>query len=153
MKKTILLAEDSQDDVILTQRAFQKINILNELIVVRDGEEALDFLFAKGKYKDRDTLEMPELILLDLKMPKIDGLEVLKKIRENPLTKHLPVVILTTSQEETDMIKSYCYGVNSYIVKPVDFNQFVEVVRQLGLYWLVLNKRPKSCSCVEKNVE
>ncbi|MCF2143276.1 MAG: response regulator [Candidatus Heimdallarchaeota archaeon] len=149
MRKLILLAEDNQDDIILTQRAFNKSNILNELIVVHDGEEALDFLFGKGKYEDRDTKKLPELVLLDLKMPKIDGLEVLKKMREHPLTKHIPVVILTTSQEESDMIKSYCYGANSYIIKPVDFNQFVNAVKQLGLYWLVLNKRPKIESCLE----
>jgi CheY-like chemotaxis protein len=147
MKKMILLAEDNPDDIILTKRAFKKSNILNELIVVNDGQEALDFLFCKGKYKDRDQKNSPELILLDLKMPKIDGLEVLKNIRENNQTKHLPVVILTTSKEEKDMIDSYCLGANSYIIKPVDFNQFVDAVKQLGLYWLVLNQRPKITKC------
>ncbi|NHK32041.1 MAG: response regulator [Asgard group archaeon] len=147
MKKIILLAEDNPDDVLLTKRAFKKSNILNELIVVNDGKEALDFLYCRGKYKDRDSKATPELILLDLKMPKIDGLEVLKNIRENNQTKHLPVVILTTSKEEKDMIDSYCLGANSYIVKPVDFNQFVEAVKQLGLYWLVLNQRPKMSKC------
>jgi CheY-like chemotaxis protein len=144
MKKTILLAEDNPDDVLLTQRAFKKSNILNDLIIVTDGQEALNYLFCEGKYKQRNPNEVPELILLDLKMPKIDGLEVLKQIRKNKKTKHLPVVILTTSKEEKDMIASYCLGANSYITKPVDFDQFVDAVKQLGLYWLVLNQRPKS---------
>ena len=143
MKKIILLAEDNPDDVILTQRAFKKSNLLNELIIVKDGEEALDYLFAKGKYKDRDKNVMPELILLDLKMPKLDGLQVLKRIREDKRIKHLPVVILTTSKEENDIVNSYCLGANSYITKPVDFDQFTEAVKQLGLYWLVLNQTAK----------
>ena len=142
-KKVILLAEDNPDDVLLTQRAFQKSNILNELIVVNDGQEALDYLYCEGKYKDRDPNFMPELILLDLKMPKLDGLQVLKSLRENPRTKHLPVVVLTTSKEENDVVTSYCLGANSYIVKPVDFDQFIEAVKQLGLYWLVLNESAK----------
>ena len=146
VKKTILLAEDNTDDVLLTERAFKKSNILNELIIVRDGAEALDFLFAEGKYKNRDINIMPELILLDLKMPKLDGLQVLQRIREDDRTKHLPVVILTTSKEEKDIADSYCLGANSYITKPVDFDQFIEAVNQLGLYWLVLNQPPnKSC--------
>lgn len=147
MKKLILLAEDNPDDVLLTKRAFKKSNVLNELVVVNDGQEALDFLLCNGKYKDRDLKNIPELILLDLKMPKIDGLEVLKRIRENIYTKHLPVVILTTSKEEMDMKKSYCLGANSYIIKPVDFDQFVEAVKQLVLYWLVLNQRPNITKC------
>ncbi len=147
MRKLILLAEDNPDDVLLTQRAFKKSNILNELVVVNDGQEALDYLFGKGKYKERDISIMPEIILLDLKMPKLDGLETLKKIRKSLKTKHLPVIILTTSKEEKDIVKSYCLGANSYINKPVDFDQFVEAVNQLGLYWLVLNQQPKStCS-------
>ena len=147
LKKIILLAEDNPDDVLLTERAFKKSNILNELIIVRDGVEALDYLFAEGKYKDRDPNTMPELILLDLKMPKLDGLQVLKRIREDERTKQLPVVILTTSKEEKDIVNSYCLGANSYITKPVDFDQFIEAVNQLGLYWLVLNQAPnKSCS-------
>ncbi|MHA1125252.1 MAG: response regulator [Candidatus Heimdallarchaeota archaeon] len=147
MKKTILLAEDNPDDVLLTERAFKKSNILNELIIVRDGVEALNYLFAEGKYKERDSSIMPELILLDLKMPKLDGLQVLKRIREDERTKQLPVVILTTSKEEKDIVNSYCLGANSYITKPVDFDQFIEAVNQLGLYWLVLNQAPnKSCS-------
>ena len=143
MKKIILLAEDNPDDVILTQRAFKKSNLLNEIVVVKDGQEALDYLFAKGKHKDRDKNVMPELILLDLKMPKLDGLQVLKQIRENPRTKQLPIVILTTSKEENDIVESYCLGANSFITKPVDFEQFVEAVKQLGLYWLVLNQSTK----------
>ena len=147
MRKLILLAEDNPDDVLLTQRAFKKSNIANEIIVVKDGQEALDYLFAEGKYEGRDTSIMPEVILLDIKMPKMDGLEVLKIIREDLRTKHLPVVILTTSKEENDIVKSYCLGANSYIIKPMDFDQFVEAVRQLGLYWLVLNQKPKTkCS-------
>jgi len=149
MRKLILLAEDNPDDILLTQKAFQKSNILNELIVVKNGKEALDFLFCEGQFKDRDCKHMPELILLDLKMPKIDGLEVLKQIRDNKRTKHLPVVILTTSKEENDMIASYCLGANSYITKPVDFNQFVTAVEQLGLYWLVLNQKPQIEGCQE----
>ena len=147
MRKMIQLAEDNPDDVLLTQRAFKKSNTANELIVVNDGQETLDYLFAEGKYKDRDTSIMPEVILLDLKMPKMDGLEVLKRIRDDIRTKHLPVVVLTTSKEENDIVQSYCFGANSYITKPVDFDQFVESVKQLGLYWLVLNQKPKTqCS-------
>ncbi len=149
MRKLILLAEDNPDDVLLTQRAFKKSNIANELIVVRDGQEVLDYLFAEGKFKGRDISIMPEIILLDLKMPKLDGLEVLKRIREDIRTKHLPVVILTTSKEENDIVNSYCLGANSYITKPVDFDQFVEAIRQLGLYWLVLNQKPRSRCCEE----
>ncbi len=147
MRKLILLAEDNLDDILLSQRAFKKSNVANELIVVKDGQECLDYLFAEGKYKDRDISIIPEVILLDLKMPKMDGLEVLKRIREDVRTKHLPVVILTTSKEEKDIVQSYCLGANSYITKPVDFDQFVESVKQLSLYWLVLNQKPKTqCS-------
>lgn len=147
MRKLILLAEDNLDDILLSQRAFKKSNVANELIVVKDGQECLDYLFAEGKYKDRDISIIPEVILLDLKMPKMDGLEVLKRIREDVRTKHLPVVILTTSKEEKDIVQSYCLGANSYITKPVDFDQFVESVKQLSLYWLVLNQKPKAqCS-------
>jgi len=147
LRKIILLAEDNPDDILLTQRAFEKSNILNELIVVKDGEEALDYLLCKGKYKDRNKNNMPELILLDLKMPKLDGLQVLEKIRGNKTLKQLPVVILTTSKEESDIVRSYCLGANSYITKPVDFDQFIEAVKQLGLYWLVLNQSSKkTCS-------
>ena len=145
--KLILLAEDNPDDVLLTQRAFKKSNVVNELVVVKDGQNVLDYLFAEGKFAGRDKSIMPEVILLDLKMPRMDGLEVLRRIREDIRTKHLPVVILTTSKEENDIVQSYCLGANSYITKPVDFDQFVDAVKQLGLYWLVLNQKPKNrCS-------
>ncbi|MEJ2180044.1 MAG: response regulator [Gammaproteobacteria bacterium] len=142
--KTILLVEDNPDDVTLTLRALKKNNLLNEVIVARDGVEALDFLFCEGNYANRAPEHLPELILLDLKLPKVDGLEVLKRIRANGRTKLLPVVILTSSNEQSDIISGYELGVNSYIRKPVDFEQFIEAVRQLGLYWLVLNQAPQS---------
>jgi CheY-like chemotaxis protein len=140
--KVILLAEDNPDDVKLTQRALKKSNILNEVVVAQDGVEALDYLFGTGKYAGRDTRVVPQLILLDLKMPKMDGLEVLQRLRDDGRTKLLPVVVLTTSSEDKDRIESYKLGANSYIRKPVDFDQFVDAVRQLGLYWLVLNEAP-----------
>lgn len=140
--KMILLVEDNPDDEALTIRALKKNNIGNSLVIVRDGAEALDFLFCKGAFADRDPREQPQLILLDLKLPKVDGLEVLRRIRESESTRTLPVVILTSSREEQDLIKSYSLGANSYVRKPVDFNQFVEAVLQLGLYWLVLNETP-----------
>jgi CheY-like chemotaxis protein len=140
--KIILLVEDNPDDVKLTLRALKKSNILNEVIVAQDGVEALNYLFGTGKYEGRDTRIMPQMILLDLKMPRMDGLEVLHRIREDERTKILPVVILTTSSEDKDRVESYKLGANSYVRKPVDFNQFVEAVRQLGLYWLVLNEAP-----------
>jgi two-component system response regulator len=138
----ILLVEDNPDDEALTLRAFEKNNITNEVVVVRDGAEALDWLFARGEYEDRDPNEHPEVILLDLKLPKVDGLEVLRQIRDNEGTRLLPVIILTTSEEESDRLAGYSLGANSYIRKPVDFSQFIEAVRQLGLYWLVLNESP-----------
>lgn len=141
--KTILLVEDNPDDVTLTLRALKKNNLLNEVVVARDGVEALDFLFCEGSYNNRVPEHLPELILLDLKLPKVDGLEVLKRIRANERTKLLPVVILTSSNEQSDIISGYELGVNSYIRKPVDFEQFIEAVRQLGLYWLVLNQAPQ----------
>ncbi len=141
-KKIILLVEDNPDDVELTLRAFKKNNILNKVVVARDGVEALDFLFARGVYADRDKSVMPQVILLDLKLPKVDGLEVLQSLRADDRTKFLPVVILTSSKEEQDIISSYSLGANSYILKPVDFSQFSEAVRQLELYWLVLNQSP-----------
>jgi len=138
----ILLVEDNPDDEALTLRAFTKSNLRNEVVVARDGVEALDFLFATGAYADRDINLLPQLILLDLKLPKIEGLEVLRQIRADERTKLLPVVILTSSKEQEDLIRSYSLGANSYIRKPVDFTQFVEAVQQLGLYWLVLNELP-----------
>lgn len=140
--KMILLVEDNPDDEALTLRALKKNNIGNELVVVHDGAEALDFLFGTGAFVGRDPSLLPQVVLLDLKLPKIDGLEVLRRVRENPITQLLPVVILTSSKEEQDMITSYKLGANSYVRKPVDFNQFVTAVRQLGLYWLVLNEAP-----------
>lgn len=138
--KTILLVEDNLDDVDLTLHALKKNNIKNEIVVAYDGAEALDYLFGTGKYSMRDLSLMPTIILLDLKLPKVDGLEVLRKIRANELTKFLPVVILTSSKEEQDILKGYSLGVNSYVRKPVDFNQFAEAVSHLGLYWLLLNE-------------
>jgi two-component system response regulator len=140
--KMILLVEDNPDDEALTIRALKKNNIGNRLVIVRDGVEAIDFLFGSGSYKDRDLKDVPQVILLDLKLPKMDGLEVLRRIRENETTRLLPVVILTSSKEEQDILKGYKLGANSYVRKPVDFDQFVEAVRQLGLYWLVLNESP-----------
>lgn len=140
--KMILLVEDNPDDEALTIRALNKNKIANNLSVVRDGVEALDFLFCTGSYAERDPNNLPEVILLDLKLPKLDGLEVLRRIREDKRTQLLPVVILTSSVEEQDLIKSYSLGANSYIRKPVDFSQFVEAVHQLGMYWLVLNEPP-----------
>jgi len=140
--KTILLVEDNPDDVKLTLRALEKSRISNEVTVARDGVEALDYLFGTGRFEGRDTELMPQVVLLDLKMPKIDGIEVLRRIRSDERTKLLPVVILTTSNEDKDRIETYRLGANSYIRKPVDFNQFAEAVKQLGLYWLVLNEPP-----------
>jgi two-component system, response regulator len=140
--KMILLVEDNPDDEALTLRALNKNKVANKIVVVRDGAEALDYLFASGPYADRDPLELPQVILLDLKLPKIDGLEVLRRLRSDPRTHMLPVVILTSSKEEQDLIQAYSSGANSYVRKPVDFNQFVEAIGQLGLYWLVLNETP-----------
>ncbi len=140
--KNILLVEDNPDDELLTLMAFKDNNIKNEVIIARDGEEALDYLFGTGKYKDRNSKLLPQIILLDLKLPKVDGLEVLKQIRSNALTELLPVIILTSSKEDMDIINSYQLGANSYIRKPVDFEQFSEAIKQLGLYWLVLNEVP-----------
>jgi two-component system response regulator len=140
--KMILLVEDNPDDEELTLRALQKNKIGNKVVVARDGAEALDFLFGAGAHSDRDLNEKPQVILLDLKLPKVDGLEVLRQIRAAETTRLLPVVILTSSKEEQDMIEGYKIGANSYVRKPVDFIQFVEAVRQLGLYWLVLNEAP-----------
>lgn len=138
----IMLVEDNPDDEDLTLRALKKANILNEVVVARDGVEALDYLFATGQYEGRDLSVMPLLILLDLRMPKIDGLEVLNRIRGDERTKPLNVVILTSSKEEADIVRSYNLNVNSYIRKPVNFDQFTEAIKQVGLYWLVLNVPP-----------
>jgi two-component system, response regulator len=140
--RIILLVEDNPSDVELTKRALNKNNITNKLVVAQDGKEALDYLFGTGTYAGRDIKDYPAVVLLDLKLPKINGLEVLRNIRANELTKLLPVVILTTSVQEEDVITSYKLGANSYVRKPVDFNQFAEAVRNLGLYWLVLNEPP-----------
>ncbi len=140
--KTILLVEDNPDDEYLTLLALKENDIRNEVIVARDGAEALDYLYGKGQYSERDIKDLPQIILLDLKLPKIDGLQVLEKIRTNELTKLLPVIILTSSKEEADMIAGYKLGANSYVRKPVDFNQFKDSIRQLGLYWLVINEAP-----------
>jgi two-component system response regulator len=141
-EKMILLVEDNPDDEALTLRAFKKNNILNPVVVVRDGAEALDLLFRTGQYASRPTEIFPQVVLLDLKLPKVDGLEVLRRIRADARTKLLPVVILTSSDEERDIAKSYSNGANSYIRKPVDFNEFMEAVKQIGVYWLMLNRPP-----------
>jgi two-component system response regulator len=138
----VLLVEDNPDDEALTLRAFRKSNLTNEVIVARDGVEALDYLMGTGMHAGRDPNDKPQLVLLDLKLPKLDGLEVLQQIRDHEITRMLPVVILTSSKEQEDLIRSYSLGANSYIRKPVDFNQFVQAVQQLGLYWLVLNQYP-----------
>jgi len=140
--KTILLVEDNPSDINLTKRALQKARIMNELVVAEDGEEAIDYLFGEGKFAGRDIRQAPAIVLLDIKLPGIDGLEVLRRIRENPVIHRQPVVILTSSKEEQDVVTSYDLGVNSYIRKPVDFYQFAEAIQNLGLYWLVLNETP-----------
>jgi CheY-like chemotaxis protein len=138
--KVILLVEDNSRDVALTRRALDKSNIVNEVVVARDGVEALDYLFGIGTHAGRDMTVMPQIILLDLKMPTLDGLQVLQRIRADERTRRLPVVVFTSSSEEEDMVKSYDLGANSYVRKPVDFDQFLEATKQLGLYWLVLNE-------------
>ena len=140
---TILLVEDNPDDEVLTLHALKKNNIGNKVYVARDGAEALDFLFCLNQYADRDPRDLPQLILLDIKLPKIDGLEVLRRIREDERTSLLPVVILTSSKEQQDLVRAYHNRVNSYMRKPVDFRQFADAVKQLGLYWLVLNQAPR----------
>ncbi len=141
-RKTILLVEDNPDDVELTRRAFQKANLTNPIIVVSDGAMAVDYLKGTGDFTDNDGHVLPAIILLDLKLPKLDGLEVLKEIRSYPPTRLTPVIILTSSLEEQDLVNSYLGGANSYIRKPVDFNKFTKAVQQLGMYWLLLNELP-----------
>jgi len=140
--RVILLIEDNPSDIELTQRAFSKSRITNKLVIAEDGEAALDYLFARGPYAGRDVTDLPALVLLDLKLPKIDGLEVLRLIRADERTRRVPVVILTSSKEEQDVSAGYDLGVNSYICKPVDFLQFAKATEHLGLYWLVLNEPP-----------
>ncbi|MBU0514938.1 MAG: response regulator [Proteobacteria bacterium] len=138
----ILLVEDNPNDVELTLHAFRSANLANRIHVVRDGAEALEFLFCTGAYSDREMANGPKVILLDLKLPKVDGLEVLRRIKADPRTKAIPVTVVTSSSDEKDIVESYDLGVNSYIIKPVDFDQFTEAMRQLGLYWLLLNQPP-----------
>jgi len=140
----ILLVEDNQNDAELAMHALKKHKLANRIEVVRDGAEALDFVFARGAYGHRDINQTPRVVLLDLKLPKVDGLEVLRQIKADPRTRKIPVVVLTSSREERDVMESYNLGVNSYILKPVDFQQFTEAVRTIGLYWLLLNEPPKA---------
>jgi two-component system response regulator len=142
MIKVLLLVEDNPSDEKLTVRAFQKSGVRNEIVVVRDGAEALDYLFATGTYKGRDASILPAVVLLDLKLPKIDGLEVLRRVRENERTKCVPVVILTASKEHEDIASGYSLGANAYVRKPVDFAEFAEAAKTLGLFWLLLNEPP-----------
>ncbi len=142
MNKVVLLVEDNEADVLLTARAFQKHNIANEIVSVSDGAEALDYLFATGKYAGRDAAMLPAVVLLDLNLPRIDGLEVLRRIREDSRTHLLPVVILTSSREDEDRLRGYSLGANAYVRKPVNFTEFAEAAKTLGLFWLVLNEPP-----------
>ena len=139
--KRILLAEDNENDVELTLAALEEHHLANEVVVVRDGAEALDYLFHRGKYADHPN-GLPVVVLLDLKMPKVDGLEVLRHMREDPVLKMVPVVMVTSSREEQDLVRSYQYGVNAYVVKPVDFTKFVESVKQIGFFWAIINEPP-----------
>jgi len=138
----ILLVEDNPTDAELTMRALKRKNLANQLVWVKDGEEALEFIYAKGKFEDRDPEDLPKLILLDLRMPKVDGLEVLKQIKADEQTSKIPVVVLTSSKEDRDIVESYKLGVNSYVSKPVEFDEFIEAVSTLGLYWMLINKPP-----------
>jgi two-component system, response regulator len=139
----ILLVEDNASDAELAMRALKKHNLANNIVWVKDGEEAIDFLFCAGKYADRDFNNIPKVVLLDLRLPKVDGMEVLRKIKSDERTKIIPVVVLTSSKEDRDIVESYKLGVNSYIAKPVSFDEFAETVADMGLYWLLLNKKPK----------
>lgn len=149
MNKTILLVEDNPDDEELMLRVLRKHHIANEVVVARDGVEALDYLLGTGAHTERDLRQQPQVILLDLKLPKLDGLEVLRRLRADPRTRLLPVVILTSSMEEEDRLSGYTLGANSYVRKPVDFNEFTEAVRQLGVYWLLLNEPPPAAPSIE----
>lgn len=140
--RIVLLIEDNPDDIELTMRAFRKVRLANELVVVRDGEEALHYLFGSGPYENRDTSIQPLLILLDLQLPKIDGMEVLRRLRADARTRRLPVVVLTSSREDRDIAASYDLGANSFIQKPVDFTEFLDATHQLGIYWLIMNQPP-----------
>ncbi|MHB9022984.1 MAG: response regulator [Armatimonadota bacterium] len=140
----ILLVEDNRDDEELTRLALEESKVVNELVVVHDGQEALDWIFCQGKHVERDPCHIPSLVLLDLKLPKIGGLDVLKRVRDDPRTRRMPVVILTSSREEQDVIRGYDLGANSYIRKPVDYTQFTHAIRELGVYWMVLNEPPPS---------
>ena len=142
----ILLVEDNPSDAELTMRALKRKNMINKLVWVKDGAEALDFIFAKGEYSERNMEDVPKLILLDLRMPKVDGLEVLHRIKENDLTKKIPVVILTSSSEDRDIVESYKLGVNSYVSKPVEFDAFIDAISTLGFYWILINKPPSESS-------
>jgi CheY-like chemotaxis protein len=144
MEKIIMLVEDNPDDEELTLRALRKANIANEVFVARDGTEALDFLFSTGRYSERKPLPMPAVVLLDLKLPKLNGIDVLKRMRADPRTQLIPVVVLTSSSEDEDMLKSYQSGANSYVRKPVEFSSFANAVTQLGMYWVLLNQVPPS---------
>lgn len=145
-ERIILLVEDNADDAALTLRALKKNNVKNEVVVVRDGAEALDYLFGAGAYAGRDVADLPQIVLLDLNLPKVDGLEVLKRIRAQAHTRILPVIVLTSSKEEQDVINGYRFGCNSYVRKPVNFDEFLEAARQLGLYWLLLNEPPPTAA-------
>ena len=147
--KIILLVEDNPDDELLTLMAFKENNIVNEVVVARDGAEALEYLFGDGTDTQQEVKRLPQVILLDLKLPKVDGLQVLEKIRSHPRTRLLPVVILTSSKEEVDIVKSYQLGANSYVRKPVDFEQFSEAIKQLGMYWLALNEASNKISLAD----
>jgi two-component system response regulator len=138
----ILLVEDNVHDAELTIRSLKKVNLANKIVQVKDGEEALDFIFARGEFSGREITDKPKVILLDIKMPKVDGIEVLRQIKSNAITKTIPVVIMTSSREEQDIINSYSLGVNSYVVKPVNFEAFAKAISDLGLYWLVINQPP-----------
>jgi len=144
MEKMILLVEDNPNDEELTLRALRKANIANEVAIARDGQEALDFLFREGKYAGREPTTMPAVVLLDLKLPKLDGIDVLQRIRADPRTKLVPVVVLTSSSEDEDMVRSYQSGANSYVRKPIEFSAFANAVTQLGMYWVLINQIPPS---------